>query len=169
MRRYTRREFTAAIGSSCLVTAAMAAPRRGDFAPDEVGVDSNGERVSLATHAGKALVISFWATWCPYCLKELPILNNIQRAAGKSQMHVLAVNTESREVYRKVVRVLSELDIQVTHDSNGKGQAAFGVKGIPHMAIVGRSGRIISVYRGYAESSLDAITADINAALSPSS
>jgi len=37
--------------------------------------------VQLSQYAGKAVVTSFWATWCGYCMKELPILANIQKAA----------------------------------------------------------------------------------------
>ncbi len=39
------------------------------------------------------------------------------------------------------------------------------MKGIPHCAIIGRDGKIINVHRGYSESSLDSIIAEINEAL----
>jgi thiol-disulfide isomerase/thioredoxin len=78
---------------------------------------------SRAPFSGKAVVVSFWATGCAYCLKELPILHNIQRADK------------------------------------------YGVKGIPHRVIVGKDGRVVAVYTGYSESSLDGIVADINRAL----
>jgi thiol-disulfide isomerase/thioredoxin len=76
----------------CAVLNAFAAPREGDDPPIHVGVTLDGEPVLLAPHSGKAIVVSFWATWCPYCLKELPILNSIQKAAGKEHMQVIAPN-----------------------------------------------------------------------------
>ena len=56
----------------------------------------------------------------------------------------------------------------VTHDVGKKGMEAFGVNGIPHMVIIGRNGLIVNVYRGYDESNLDNIVADINRALAAS-
>jgi thiol-disulfide isomerase/thioredoxin len=144
---------------------AHAAPEAGDKPPDEVGFNLERKAVSLKDYAGKAIVISFWATWCDYCLKELPILNNIQKLAGKDRLQVIAVNTESREVFRDAAKVLKTLDILLTHDRDEDGAQAYGVKGIPHMVIVGRDGRIVSVHRGYNESSLKSIAADINRAL----
>jgi len=153
---------------SALLSAAAvasAAPAVGDVPPPRVGFDLSGEPVSLTSFSGKAIVVSFWATWCAYCLKELPILHNIQRAAGKDSMQVIAVNTESREVFRKAARTLKELDVLHAHDNNHQVQDIYGVKGIPHMVIVGRDGRVVAVYIGYGESSLDGIVADINRAL----
>jgi thiol-disulfide isomerase/thioredoxin len=148
-----------------VAAGASAAPGVGDTPPDYIGKTLDGTPVHLSQHAGKVRVVSFWATWCPYCLKELPILNGMQKVAGKEQMHVVAVNTEERAVFRKVVKVLSTLDVNLAYDPDQSAQKAYGVKGIPHMVIIGRDGKIQSLYRGYSESSLDQIVADINRAL----
>ena len=111
------------------------------------------------------MVLTFWATWCGYCLKELPILENIQNLVGRERLEVIAVNTESRDVFRKAKRALKDFKLQMIYDPDKQAQQAFGVQGIPHMLIIGRDGRIIRLYRGYSESALDAIAADINAAL----
>jgi thiol-disulfide isomerase/thioredoxin len=144
---------------------AGADPAVGDVPPPKVGYDLSGDPVLLTSFSGKATVVSFWATWCAYCLKELPILHNIQRAAGKDSMQVIAVNTESRDVFRKAARALKELDVLHAHDNNHQAQDKYGVKGIPHMVIVGRDGRVVAVHEGYSESSLDGIVAEINRAL----
>lgn len=56
-------------------------PAAGDVAPDNPGVTLKGAPVHLKDCEGKAVVVSFWASWCTYCLKELPILYNIRKAA----------------------------------------------------------------------------------------
>ena len=142
--------------------ANAAPPKNGDEAPDYVGKTLEGDLVKLSAHRGKAVVISYWATWCQYCLKELPILGNIQRAVGKDHMQVIAVNTESRDVFRKVARALQPLDIGLAYDPDSKGREAYGVGPIPHMVIIGRDGVIDSVHKGYGEESLDKIVAAIN-------
>lgn len=143
----------------------LAAPGAGDPAPPALGTDIEGEPVNLSQYAGKAVIVTFWATWCGYCLKELPILENIQNKAGKKNMQVIAVNTESREVFRKASRVLKTLSLMVAHDTGSKAFTAYGGSGLPHMAIIGRDGNIIRIYRGYDESSLDGIVKDVNYAL----
>jgi thiol-disulfide isomerase/thioredoxin len=147
---------------SALASAAM--PAGGDLPPDELGMTLKDERLHLADYAGKAVVISFWASWCPYCLKELPVLYNIQKAA-KGRLQVVAINTEDDETFRKVSRIMRSFEIGMSYDPDGKARKAFGVNGIPHMVIVGRDGRIVQVYRGYDESSLQDIVADINRAI----
>ncbi len=159
------RFITIATLSSLAAIAMAAPPAVGDIPPAKVGTDLNADPVLLSSFPGKAVVVSFWATWCGYCLQELPILNNIQKAAGKENMQVIAVNTESREVFRHAARALKELNVLHAHDSDRKAQDLYGVKGIPHMVIVGRDGRIVAVYRGYSESSLSNIAADITRAL----
>lgn len=145
--------------------SASASPGAGDAAPPALGTDFEGAPVNLAQYAGKAVIVTFWATWCGYCLKELPILENIQNKAGKQQLQVIAVNTESREVFRKAARALKSLSLMVAHDTGSMAFTAYGGTGLPHMAIIGRDGNIIRIYRGYDESSLNAIVKDVNQAL----
>jgi thiol-disulfide isomerase/thioredoxin len=145
--------------------AAPAAPAAGDLAPDRVGTTLDGEPVLLSSFAGKVVVVSFWATWCPYCLKELPILENIQNVGNGNLIQVIAVNTEERAVFRKALRALESFKMKLAYDPGEASAKAYGVKGIPHLLIIGRDGRIVQVYRGYDESSLDGIVADLNAAV----
>lgn len=144
---------------------AGAAPGVGDVPPDYVGRLADGTDVKVSDYAGKAVVLSFWATWCPYCLKELPILNAIQVSPARNSIQVIAVNTEERDVFRAASRALgSSLALKLAYDPTSSARHAYGVKGIPHMVIIGKDGNIIRVYRGYDAASLPRIIADINQA-----
>jgi thiol-disulfide isomerase/thioredoxin len=149
-------------------SGAVAAPGPGDVPPTGLGQTYEGDDVRLPSYAGKAVIVTFWASWCDYCLKELPILDAVQSKAGKEQMAVIAVNIEKRDVFRRAARLLRDgVHFELVSDAKGTAQEAFGVNGIPHMVIIGRDGRILNVYRGYSEKNLDAIVADINKALAP--
>jgi thiol-disulfide isomerase/thioredoxin len=137
----------------------------GDIAPDVVGKTIDGDAVKVSQYAGKVVVVSFWATWCGYCLKELPVLENLQNSSGGPQIQVLAVNTEEIDVFKHIKRGLKNAKMGVIYDPKNVAQKAYGVKGIPHMVIIGRDGRVLQIYRGYGESMLDSIVSDINAAL----
>ena len=137
----------------------------GEKPPTLIGVTPAGDNVETTQFAGKVLVVTFWASWCGPCMKELPMLERVQQIAGKDRIQVVAINTEDGEKFRKISRTLSALTLQITHDFGKKSTDAYGVKGIPHMLIIGRDGRVVAVHRGYGDSSLDSIIAEINAAL----
>jgi len=135
----------------------------GDLPPDVFGKDESGQPISLERHRGKVVIVTFWATWCPYCLKELPILENIQNIAGKDNIEVIAVNwKEDLNTYRVVKRKLKALTLTLTHDGSGRIGEAYGVTAIPYMLMIGKDGRVDSVRRGYSEEDLADIAADLN-------
>ena len=161
----------AAVLALCLLlnAPALAADPKlkpGDLAPDVVGKTLDGDVVKLSAYSGKVIVLSFWATWCPYCIKELPILNNIQTRIGKEQLVVIAVNVEERKTFKAAQRALGGvLNVNFAYDPEEAGRKNYGVDSYPHMAIIGADGRILRVYRGYGESMLDTIVSDLNRAL----
>jgi thiol-disulfide isomerase/thioredoxin len=155
--------FAAAMLAFAAPAALCAPATQDDPAPDYVGITLDRDRVLISKYAGKAVVVSYWATWCPYCLKELPILDGIQKA-GKGNVQVIAVNTEERDVFRRVARLLQTLDIQLVYDPDKKARTAYGVSGIPHLVVIGRDGKIVSTFRGYSEESLPKIVEAINRA-----
>lgn len=136
----------------------------GDTPPTWLGLTRDGDTIETGQFAGKVLVVTFWASWCGPCKKELPILEGLQNA-GKGRIQVVAVNIEEREQFRAVSRALASLNLKITHDYRGQGSVAFGVKGVPHMVIIGRDGKVIKVHRGYSEAMVESIIAEINTAL----
>ncbi len=151
---------------ACATLLAHAAPQPGDVPPPLLGWTAAGDKVQVDDYAGKAVIVTFWATWCPYCIKELPILENVQNQAGKDKIAVIAVNTESRDVFRRAARIMEKsMHLTLANDRGDEAQTAYGVKSLPHMVIIGRDGRIVKVWHGYAEDRLDEIVADINQAL----
>ena len=142
-----------------------AGPGKGDIAPPVLGTTADGTTIEVPQFKGKVLVVTFWATWCGPCMRELPMLESLQRVAGKEKLQVVAVNIEDRAVFRKVSQRLTSFQLTVAHDYGKRGSDAYGVNGIPHMVIIDRDGVILKVNRGYSEESLDGILAEINAAL----
>lgn len=137
----------------------------GEKPPILIGINMDGDAVETSQFAGKVLVVTFWASWCGPCMKELPMLEGIQKVAGKDRIQVVAINIEDRDKFRKISRALSSFTLQFTHDYGKKSSDAYGVKGIPHMLIVGGDGKVIAVHRGYSERALDGIVSEVNAAL----
>ena len=162
-------QFTPYLALASLVIAGHAFSAEklvaGDKPPVSLGQTRDGESIETTQYAGKVLVVTFWASWCGPCKKELPILEGIQRIGGKDKIQVVAVNIEDSDQFRKVAKALASLTLTLTHDYRKKSSDAYGVNGIPHLVIIGRDGKIVNVHHGYSEAALDSIVAEINTAL----
>lgn len=138
----------------------------GRLPPDYIGKTKSGDEVRVIDSRGQLLIISFWATWCAPCLKELPVLNAIQKSAGADRVRVVAVNLkEDKKRYRKALKAYSEFDITFVHDVRGATGRRFKVEGIPNMFIIDVDGRIAFHHVGYNDSALNGIVAEINSLL----
>lgn len=76
-----------------LAADALTGPRVGEPAPDFAMTTIEGKRVSLATYAGKILVVNVWGTWCPPCRSETPDLVRAELALRAHGVAFLGVDT----------------------------------------------------------------------------
>ncbi len=64
----------------------------GKPAPDFQLTDMNGKSVSLSELRGKAILLNFWATWCPFCQAERPTIQQIHQEWQSKRLVVLTVD-----------------------------------------------------------------------------
>jgi len=117
----------------------------GNPAPDFELKDTTGKSLRLSSLRGEVVLLHFWATWCPYCEKEMPLLASAASAGREEssrRVRILAINLG--EPARVVDRYLRShpLDLPVLLDSRGKVAAAYGVLGLPTTLVVDASGRL---------------------------
>ena len=151
-------------GAAC---ALAASPRPGDIPPDVLGKDRGGDPVSVSQHRGKVVIVTFWASWCGPCRRELPILGHVQKTVGRDHLEVIAVNlNEPRADFVEVIRANPKLKLTYVHD---KGPAAeqYGVTSVPHMFIIDREGTVAYVHRGYSPEMLDGFVQEMLSLLPP--
>ena len=156
---------------SLVCCSTLAAVNPGDMPPDDLGNTLDGQAIHTSALRGKVVVISFWATWCGYCLKELPILAGLQSETSQHglPMQVVAVDYEEpRDVFRRMTKLLRPKlpDLLLTWDRDGAIHKSFVAgDGIPVMVLLHRDGSVAQVHVGYDESDLDGIVSEINTLL----
>lgn len=153
-------------GAAAGVSAQETGVEVGDRPPNYLGRSTDGDKLYVADSEGQILIVTFWASWCAPCLKELPVLNAIQKKAGADRVRVVAVNLkEPRKQFRRAMRAFRDFEVTFVHDQRGAIARDFHVKGVPNMFIIDVDGRIAFHHVGYSDAALGGIVGEINALL----
>jgi len=152
-----------AVLALCVATLCQAKPGPGDVPPDYLGRDRHGDDVRVSALRGKVVIVTFWASWCGYCMKEMPVLAALQKMKGASELAVIGVShDDDLDKFNAIRNRWKSLDVILTYDANDQRIAKpWGVNGIPHMVMIGRDGRIAHVHVGYDEDMLDQILGEV--------
>ena len=101
---------------------------------------------------GKPMVISFWATWCKPCKKELNTIAEVyddwQEETG---VKLIAISIDDTRSMSKVAPYVnsSDWDYEVYLDSNSDLKRAMGVSTVPHTFLINGEGKIVWNHKGY--------------------
>jgi len=125
-------------------------PREGFSAPDFTLDLLDGGQVTLSDLRGKAVLINFWATWCPPCRAEMPAIEAVYRSHKDLGLEVLAVNTTNQDDQAAAAAFVEELELTfpVPLDRTGAVSASYNLRGLPSTYFIDRQGVIRSVVVG---------------------
>ena len=92
--------------------------------PEEAGslilTDLAGKSRPLSAYRGKAVLLNFWASWCPPCRRELPILRRLQAKAAREPFVVVPVSLDkSAATVRTYLDRLGLADLMTFIDAEG--------------------------------------------------
>ncbi len=132
-------------------SARMTGLMKGQRAPDFTLKALDGKQFSLSSLRGKNPVcLVFWATWCPYCIKEIPKLKSINAKYNGKGLQIISINIAVNDPLRRVMafQEKNRLPYPILYDKEGITSRLYGVTGVPVSVVIDREG--IIQYRGYA-------------------
>jgi len=113
--------------------------------------DTDGVRRSITEWDGKALMINFWATWCPPCRREIPLLNELRARYAPRGFEVIGVAVDFREDVLAYMRDTPiDYPVLIGEQDGLDAARAFGMEtmGFPFTVFTDSRGRIVTVHLG---------------------
>ncbi len=111
--------------------------------------DLDGNPVSLAALRGRPVWVNFWASWCPPCQLETPVLRDVYRAHVDDGLALVAVSVQeaSPEVVRQYAQTY-DLPYTIGFDGTSEVFHAWGGYGLPTSYFIDAEGIIRAVHYG---------------------
>jgi thiol-disulfide isomerase/thioredoxin len=124
-----------------------------------------GKKYRLQDHHGKVVLVNFWASWCPPCVKEIPSLGRLQKAFSKKDLLVLSVAIgESKQQVESFLKQFPA-DFPVLLDSDGITVKPWKIIAFPTTFVIDQQGIIQLAYFGGLEWDNPAVVTQLQALL----
>lgn len=123
----------------------------GKTAEDFTLTDVNGKSVSLSSLKGNVVVLDFWGTWCHWCVKAMPKLQNVHEHFKGKNVVVLGISCNEREGANPKAFMKEN---KVTYNSLLLGNEVankYNVTGFPTLFVIDKNGKIISSKSGFSD------------------
>ncbi|MDE6006273.1 MAG: TlpA family protein disulfide reductase [Muribaculaceae bacterium] len=121
------------------------------MAPDFTYKDAQGKEISLSDFRGKWVIIDFWGTWCPWCIKGFP---ELKKAYAEYQPELEILGVACNDDYNAWLNGLKKYDLPWVNvynpeEKGGKLLEDYAVEGFPTKAIINPEGKIVNITTGH--------------------
>lgn len=134
-------------------------------APDFVLTSFDGQRIQLSDYRGRIVVLNFWATWCPPCRVEAPVLQRAAERLDAEGVTILGIDVWDEQA--AAIQFLNETGITYPNaeDATRLIPVEFGVTGLPETFVIDRRGVLVRRWVGpLTDDDLDELLAPLLAA-----
>ena len=106
----------------------------------------DGNVIAMSSFRGKPLLVNFWATWCPPCIEELPLIDSFYSANKGNNWQVLGLAVDQPSAVRKWLQAkplgfaVGMAGLSGTDLSKSLGNAAGG---LPFTVVFGAAGQLL--------------------------
>jgi cytochrome c biogenesis protein CcmG/thiol:disulfide interchange protein DsbE len=103
---------------------------------------------SLASYRGKPVLLNAWASWCPPCKSEMPLLERAHRRMQRAGGTVLGVDVQDDQQSALAFLRAKGVTFPSLRDRDRSYVHRLGVTGYPESFLIDRRGRIVALNRG---------------------
>jgi cytochrome c biogenesis protein CcmG/thiol:disulfide interchange protein DsbE len=168
----TRSMLALAPGAALVFAVALTAgckgssgPRAGELAPDFVLPKLDGSVQKLSNFRGRPVLVNLWATWCPPCIAELPLLDSVVRDYGPRGLVVLGIAGDEDDARVREFVAQRSPAFEVLLDPGGTVGTQYGITGYPETFLVDRDGKITDKFIGPLPSDANSLAPPVTRAL----
>ena len=148
--------------SAAAVAQAEPAPLVDKPAPDFDFLGRDGSKRSLRELRGKVVFVTFFASWCSPCRRELPELNEFKKKYGDKGFEIIAIGVDTDPTEgRSFVAGVGALDYEVDYDPKSLILGRFDVANMPTGYVIDRKGVIRFRSVGYGDTSKPLLQAEL--------
>jgi len=127
-------------------------------------LDGGSINITAIENNGKPIVISFWATWCKPCKKELNTIAEVYEDwQDETGVKLVAISIDNSRSMAKVAPYVnaSDWDYEVYIDPNGDLKRAMGISTVPHTFLLNSKKEIVWQHKGYVDGDEDELLEQI--------
>ena len=104
--------------------------------------DSSGKTHELSHYRGQVVLVNFWASWCPPCIKEMPILERLKQKLQDQPFEILAINVGEQKYRVWKFTKLVDFELPVLLDPGKDTFESWGGGVLPTSFLLDSKGRI---------------------------
>lgn len=131
-------------------------------APNFTLKDIEGKDVSLTDFRGKWVILDFWGTWCPWCIKGFPELKEAYETY-KGKLEIIGIDcNEGEDAWKEGVKKYELPWVNVYNPADSGILGEYGVQGFPTKAIISPEGKISNITVGHNPQFFQILSALIN-------
>lgn len=139
--------FVALLATTLMAQAQMPAVTLND-------IDGNAVRTDTLAHPGHPVIVSFFATWCKPCQRELSAIAEVYDDwQAETGVEVIAVSIDEAQSANRVKPLVAAngWPYRVLLDPNGELKRALGIQLIPYVVVLDENGKMIYKHNGYTD------------------
>ncbi len=117
-------------------------------------IDGNTIQTAEVSNDGNPIIISFWATWCKPCLRELKAIHEVYPDwQDETGVKMIIVSIDQAQDANRVKPMVDGFgwEYEVWLDPNGDFKRAMNVQNVPHVFVLDGKGKIVYNHTGYTD------------------
>lgn len=118
----------------------------GQHYADFEGADAEGNPIKFSDYVvpNRYTLVDFMASWCPYCIKDMPKIKDLRDKYKDNGLEVVSVAV--RDEHEATARAVEKhgIDWKVVYDAQRRPYDLYGFSGIPHYMLIGPDGVILT-------------------------